>query len=147
MSEIARDWEMLVFNCFIVVGHLVHSPFNRGNHWRLPTLILFVTLLRLCPFAHLYKCIDEQRAGRCSSVMHSSLLLARSKAATAAAGYPDTFQFWERQMKNLCKYYRYPNWMSPKYDKKKNEKRSNPLSGGDVTGRELLPVATKSDKD
>jgi len=50
--------------------------------------------------------------------MHSSLLLARSKAATAAAGYP-------------------------KYDKKKNEKRSNPLSGGDVTGRELLPVATR----
>ena len=91
MSEIARDWEMLVFNYFIVVEDLVHSPFNRGNHWRLPTLILFVTLLRLCPFAHLYKCIDEQRAGRCSSVMHSSLLLARSKAATAAAGYPDTF--------------------------------------------------------
>ena len=37
--------------------------------------------------------------------------------------------------------------MSPKNDKKKNEKRGNPLSGGDVTGRKLLPVATKSDKD
>jgi len=46
----------------------------------------------------------------------SSLLLTCSKAATTATGYP-------------------------KNDEKKDEKRSNPLSRGDVPGRKLLPVA------